>query len=59
MIMKINKTRTPKKEEVIERINKLDPNNNKNQLEKPLVKKRGKKEHDDGFEHRSSKESSV
>ena len=59
MIMKINKTRTPKKEEVIERINKLDPNNNKNQQEKPMVKKHGKKEHDDGFEHRSSRESAV
>ncbi|HKR04558.1 MAG TPA: hypothetical protein VJY62_07965 [Bacteroidia bacterium] len=57
--MKINKTRTPKKEEVIERINNLDPNNNKNLQEKPLVKKRGKKVHDDGFEHRSSKESSL
>jgi len=57
--MKINKTRAPEKKEVIERINDLDPNNNKNLPEKPLVKRRGKKVHDDGFEHRSSRESSL
>ncbi len=50
-----NKTRK-KKEEVSKRIDKLDPNNNKNVEEKPLVKKRGKTVHDDGFEHRTSEE---
>ncbi|MFI5218871.1 MAG: hypothetical protein ACHQNT_05225, partial [Bacteroidia bacterium] len=59
IMMKINKTRTLQKEEVMERNNRLDPNNNKNLQEKPLVKKRGKKEHDDGFEHRLSKETAV
>ena len=45
-----------KKKEVSRRLNKLDPNNNKNILQKPLVKRRGKKIHDDNFEHRTSKE---
>ena len=45
-----------KKEQVADRIDKLDPNNNKNLADKPLIKKRGKKVHDDGFEHRTSKE---
>lgn len=48
-----------KKEEVSERANKLDPNNNKNLQEKPIVKRRGKKVHDDGFEHRTSSETSA
>lgn len=45
-----------KKKAVGKRLNKLDPNNNKNLLQKPLVKRRGKKIHDDNFEHRTSKE---
>lgn len=44
----------PKKEEVRHRIEKLDPNNNKNLPNKPEIKKLGKKVTDDGFEHRSS-----
>ncbi len=44
------------KEEVSKRIDKLDPNNNKNLQQKPIVKRRGKKVHDDGFEHRTSNE---
>ena len=51
--MKKDKT-TIKKEKVNERNNQLDPNNNKNLEEKPLVKKHGKIVHDDGFEHRES-----
>jgi hypothetical protein len=58
MIMHTGKTRTQKKQEVSERIDKLDPNNNKNLPQKPEIRKRGKKIQDDGFEHRSSKESS-
>lgn len=51
------KTKTDqKKEEVSKRAEKLDPNNNTNLPEKPLVKRRGKKVHDDNFEHRSSGE---
>lgn len=38
------------------RINKLDPNNNRNKTEKPLVKRSGKTVFDDGFEHRTSDE---
>ena len=45
-----------KKERVSKRIDQLDPNNNKNLEEKPLVKKQGKTVHDDGFEHRTSAE---
>jgi hypothetical protein len=45
-----------KKEEVRKRVDKLDPNNNKNLEQKPIVKRRGKKVHDDGFEHRTSSE---
>jgi hypothetical protein len=58
-VMQKNKDRIPKKEEVIKRIDKLDPNNNKNIEQKPVVKRRGKKVHDDGFEHRSSKETAL
>lgn len=51
------KTKTDqKKEEVSKRAEKLDPNNNTNLPEKPIVKRRGKKVHDDNFEHRSSGE---
>ncbi|MFI5220070.1 MAG: hypothetical protein ACHQNT_11355 [Bacteroidia bacterium] len=57
--MQTNKTVIQKKEQVSKRAEKLDPNNNKNLLQKPLIKKRGKKKHDDGFEHRLSKETSV
>ena len=57
--MKTNKTSIQKKEEASKRIEKLDPNNNKNLQQKPLIKKRGKIEHDDGFEHRTSKEAST
>ena len=48
--------RTVKKEEAKKRIDKLDPNNNKNLPGTKLVKRRGKKIHDDGFEHRTSAE---
>ena len=45
-----------KKERVKKRIDKLDPNNNINVPGTPIVKRRGKKIHDDGFEHRTSSE---
>ncbi|MBL0047445.1 MAG: hypothetical protein IPP32_05015 [Bacteroidetes bacterium] len=54
--MKATKSQTQKKEEVIQRIDKLDPNNNKNQPDKPMVKKQGDLKHDDAFEHRTSEE---
>ena len=54
--MKAPKSQNKKKEEVIQRIDKLDPNNNKNNPEKPMVKKQGQLEHDDAFEHRTSEE---
>jgi hypothetical protein len=50
-----NKTAV-KKEQVSKRNNKLDPNNNKNQENKPIVKQHNKRVHDDGFEHRTSEE---
>jgi hypothetical protein len=49
-------TETQKKSKVLKRLNKLDPNNNKNVRERPVVKRRGKKVRDDGFEHRTSGE---
>ncbi len=45
-----------KKERVSKRINKLDPNNNKNIPDNPIIERNGRKEHDDGFEHRTSQE---
>ena len=48
--------RTIKKDEAKKRIDKLDPNNNINLPDTPIVKRRGKKIHDDGFEHRTSSE---
>lgn len=55
--MTTNKTTLKKKEEeVSKRVEELDPNNNKNLPNKKLVKRRGKKTHDDGFEHRTSEE---
>ncbi|MEO8151105.1 MAG: hypothetical protein ABI723_25960 [Bacteroidia bacterium] len=55
-----NKTQLAKKTSVHERTEKLDPNNNKNLRQKPLIKKPGKKaEHDDGFEHRTSNETTT
>jgi len=45
-----------KKAKVLKRLNKLDPNNNKNVQGRPIVKRRGKKVRDDGFEHRTSVE---
>jgi hypothetical protein len=54
-----NPDRVLKKEEVQGRINKLDPNNNKNIPENPIVKRHGKKIHDDGFEHRTSGETAL
>lgn len=45
-----------KKEQVIKKINKHDPNNTNNSEAKPKIKRRGKKVVDDGFEHRTSKE---
>jgi hypothetical protein len=45
-----------KKAQAEKRINLLDPNNNKNLPEQPVIKRRSKKVHDDGFEHRTSSE---
>jgi hypothetical protein len=56
MARQTKKTTIQKKEEISKRIDKMDPNNNKNIEEKPLIKKLGKRVHDDGFEHRSSRE---
>jgi len=50
------KTVKEKKVLVRKRINRLDPNNNKNLPQNPVIKRRGKKLRDDGFEHRTSKE---
>lgn len=50
-----NKTSAQKKIEIIEQIENMD-SNNLNILKKPIVKRRGKKVHDDGFEHRTSEE---
>ena len=55
-LKKTNTDRTVKKEEAEQRINMLDPNNNINLPSRPVVKRRGKKIHDDGFEHRTSSE---
>jgi|GEM_PF-3180774 len=52
--MKPDSKTSRKKEEVQKRAEKLDPNNNINLPEKPVVKRQGKLEHDDGFEHRTS-----
>ena len=53
---KAGKAYTVKKEKSENRNNELDPNNNINLPDKPIVKRRGKKVHDDGFEHRTSDE---
>lgn len=53
---KILKTSAVKKREAGKRNDSLDPNNNKNLPQNPLIKRRGKKLRDDGFEHRLSKE---
>lgn len=45
-----------RKEQVTTQLNNLDPNNNKDLPQRPVVKRRGKKVHDDGFEHRTSSE---
>lgn len=45
-----------KKTKVLKRLNKLDPNNNKNVKARPVIKRRGKRVRDDGFEHRTSRE---
>ena len=50
-----NKAQEKKKEEVKERAEKLDPNNPAN-LQKPKIKKRKRIVRNDGFEHRSSKD---
>jgi hypothetical protein len=55
----ITTDRTVEKEEAKKRIDKLDPNNNINLPGKPVVKRRGKKLHDDGFEHRTSAETAT
>jgi hypothetical protein len=52
----VMKNSANKKKEVSKRNDSLDPNNNKNLPANPLIKKRGKKLRDDGFEHRLSKE---
>jgi hypothetical protein len=51
-----SKKTSARKEEVANRSNLLDPNNNKDLPQRPIVKRRGKKVHDDGFEHRKSSE---
>lgn len=45
-----------RKEEVGMQLNILDPNNNTDLPQRPFVKRRNKKVHDDGFEHRTSSE---
>ncbi len=55
----IVKDRTLNKEQVNKRINKQDPNNNKNLPENPLVEKDGIVKRDDGFEHRTSNETAI
>ena len=52
----IVKDRTLNKEQVKKRIDKLDPNNNKNLPQNPLIEKDGEIKSDDGFEHRTSAE---
>ena len=54
--MKTDKNTRKKKDSVEMRLNALDPNNNKDLPQRPVVKRRGKKVHDDGFEHRASSE---
>jgi len=51
-----SKKRINNKDEVEQQLNLLDPNNNKDIPSRPVVKRRGKKVNDDGFEHRSSEE---
>jgi len=55
----VNPDRVIRKDEARHRIDKLDPNNNINLPDKPVVKRRGKKIHDDGFEHRTSEETAF
>ena len=45
-----------RKRKVEQQGNLLDPNNNKNIPSRPVIKRRGKKVNDDGFEHRASEE---
>ena len=45
-----------RKEEVAKRLDILDPNNNKDLPQRPVVKRRRKRVHEDGFEHRASSE---
>jgi hypothetical protein len=52
----VSKKRAAKKRAVAKRNNRLDPNNNKNLPGHPVIKRRGKKVSDDGFEHRTSRE---
>jgi len=52
----IKDSKTKKKEEVQKRANLLDSNNNKNRKDKPLVMHGDKIVRDDGFEHRTSEE---
>jgi hypothetical protein len=59
MKKQLNKDRVINKDEAKARIDHLDPNNNKNVPGKPIVKRRGKKTSDDGFEHRSSDETAF
>ena len=47
---------TRKKEEVEMQLNANDTNNNKDLPQRPVVKRRRKRVHDDGFEHRASSE---
>jgi hypothetical protein len=56
MAMQTVKKRAIKKREARKRINRLDPNNNINLPGHRLIRRRGKKVRDDGFEHRQSKE---
>ena len=59
MVRQANKPRARKKREVSRRINRLDPNNNKNLPGKRIIRRRGKRVSDDGFEHRLSKETTT
>ncbi|CAN5540829.1 hypothetical protein BH11BAC1_BH11BAC1_09420 [soil metagenome] len=55
----VQEDRIVSKDEAKHRIDKLDPNNNKNLPKNPMVKRRNKKIHDDGFEHRTSEETAF
>lgn len=53
---KANKTTEQKKIAVHKRAEQLDSNNNKNLLDNPIKKQSNELVRDDGFEHRTSEE---